>query len=155
MSADAKTKVRCWKVPEWPEVHQAAWAAALQPGDLIDEPGWAAGWRLYSVKKTASGFGRYLDWSASAGHDIVAPLELLVTRERVAGFLKHIGETCKSMTVMCRAQEVYDAVRVMAPGSDWIWLKRIYMATLATSHPERDKVSRLRSAQEIEDLGLG
>jgi hypothetical protein len=135
-------------------LHQAALQTALQPGDLIDEPGGAAGWRPHSVRKTAAGFGRYLDWSASKGHDIAAPLERLVTRERVIGFLKHVGETCRSMTVMCRAQELYDAVRVMAPGSDWLWLKRIYMAMLAEAHPERDKLSRLRSAQEIEDLGL-
>jgi site-specific recombinase XerD len=55
--------------------------------------------------------------------------------------------------VLCRVQELYDALRVLAPEADWDWLVQIYRALRAHVRPARDKVSRLRPIDELAALG--
>jgi integrase len=58
------------------------------------------------------------------------------------------------MTVFNRVQELYDAIRVMAPGRDWTWLKMAQRNLRARAKPIRNKLARLRTADELEELGF-
>ncbi|MFO1147572.1 MAG: hypothetical protein U1E62_04275 [Alsobacter sp.] len=127
--------------------------AALAPGDLLDEAGVASGWRPRSIAKTATGYGLWLAWNLARGVDISAAPEALVTREAVATWLAEIAAQRSSYTLACRAQELFDAVRVMVPNHDWAWLARISIRARRKARPIRNKIERLRSAAEIEHLG--
>jgi integrase/recombinase XerD len=143
-----------WKPAGWPDAHRRAWEAALKPGDLIEEAGGAAGWRARSIVKTAAGYGQWLAWNAKRGEDLNGSPEALVTRERVLAWLEGIAASASSYTVACRAQELFDAVRVMVPDLDWSWLKMTSIQARRRARPSRNKIERLRSASDIEDLGM-
>jgi integrase/recombinase XerD len=56
-------------------------------------------------------------------------------------------------TQVCWLQELYDAMRVLSPETDWTWFKRVLARAAAAAHPVIDRRSRLRSAFEIVRLG--
>ena len=76
-----------------------------------------------------------------------------MTRERVAAYVARLRAERAPYTVLCRVQELYDALRVMAPEAEWGWLARLYYALKAQARPTRDKASRLRSIDELAALG--
>jgi integrase/recombinase XerD len=76
-----------------------------------------------------------------------------VTRERVAAYVVELQAERAPYTVLSRIRELNDALRVMAPESDWGWLRRLYCAFNTRVHPVRDKLSRLRPTDELVVLG--
>ena len=104
--------------------------------------------------KTLKGFGYWLNWARDQGYNLDDSLPVLVTVERVVAYIEQLRPGRASFTVSCHVQELYDAVRVMAPAHDWLWLAGIHRAVRAEAIPERDKLGRLRLAHEIEALGL-
>ena len=98
----------------WPALHRERWTKANQAGGLFKPSGLAAHWRPHSARKTAKGWGVFLGWNVEKGHAIqeTAP-EDIVTRERVDAYLTDVEETNTGWTPYNRAQELYDAVRVM------------------------------------------
>ena len=73
---------------------------------------------LASRRKTASGYGRYLAWLRDTGklEPSCLPQER-VTKEIVTGYVDHLAAYNRGYTVLCRVQELYDAIRVMAAGA--------------------------------------
>jgi integrase/recombinase XerD len=142
------------KPRDWPAAHRQAWEAALRPGDLLEDAGGAAGWRPRTVIKTATGYGLWLAWNRSRGEDLSGAADLLVTRERVLAWLEDVAANGSSYTVACRAQELFNAIRVMVPGRDWAWLRSVSVHARRRARPSRNKLERLRPAQEIEALGV-
>jgi integrase/recombinase XerD len=76
-----------------------------------------------------------------------------VTRERVENYIAELAPTRSPYTVLCRVQNRYDALRAMAPEADWSWLLEIYRTLSVRVRPVRDKLSRLRSIDELAALG--
>jgi integrase len=144
----------CRRVEEWPEADQSAWRDAVSNADPFG-PGTSAGeWSERSRIKTERGYGRWLSWLSEKGQldseqtsgDRVTPL---LVKEYVADLAVANGD----FTVLCRVQELYDAIRVMAPDRDWTWLRQIQNVLRARSVSVRDKRVRMRSAQELVELG--
>ena len=52
-----------------------------------------------------------------------------VTRERVAAYIAEMRAELAPYTVLCRVQELYDALRVMAPDANWEWLTQVYRSS--------------------------
>jgi hypothetical protein len=65
-----------------------------------------------------------------------------VTPARVAD----LARIDSDFTVVCRIQELSDAIRVMAPDRDRGWLRQIYNALRARSVPSREKRVRMQPA---------
>jgi integrase len=144
---------------QWPQQHRCAWDAALTPGGLFDASGPAARWRPASVRKTRQGYGAWLRWrlgekDLDAAKIAASRPERLASRESVFAYVEHLKGGCTSMTVFNRIQELYDALRVMAPGRDWTWLQLAQRNLRSRARPERDKLPRLQSADKLEELGL-
>lgn len=118
---------KCLSFEDWPVHHQADWLTGLQKDNLFGEGGGGAHWRESSRKKTRKGYGFWLSWNLRQGVDITGarPADL-VTPETVLAYVADLEAINASMTVSCRIQELYDAIRVMAPprhgGQDWRWL---------------------------------
>ena len=81
-----------------------------------------------SRNKTARGYGRWLCWLRQKGllDPALAP-GARVTRPLVADYVATLSASCAPYTVVCRLQELYDALRVLAPETDWRWLAELWM----------------------------
>lgn len=142
----------------WPTEHQECWAQAIRVGSPFKPSGRAAHWRQNSIRKTKTGWGIYLSWNIEKGYTIHGTTpEEIVTRERVDAYLTDVEETNTGWTPYNRAQELYDAVRVMTPHLDistFEWLKICYENLRSEAVPSRNKLERLKMAWQIEELGL-
>jgi len=163
LPSDAIFVPKCIPIPAWPERHQVAWQAAFNPGGLFSTPSKASGWRPASVNKTQKGYGLWLSHrKAKAGLSDKAlgssAPEDLVTKDAVLAYIEDmraIGSS--SMTVCNHIQELYDAIRILTPhlpNDHWDWLGNAYKNLRSDSHPSRNKIARLKHADQLEGLGL-
>jgi integrase len=141
---------KCLPIDLWPIADRTAWQAALELGDAFDPGGAASRWSPATRRKTASGYGAYLFWLQRRGEfdPNMAP-GMRVTRERVARYLEGLRDANRGHTLHNRIQELGDAMRAIAPESDWRWLLRAAGRLRANATPVRDKRGRWRP---IEDL---
>ena len=112
---------------DWPIVHQERWMKALEQNGPFRRSGRAAHWRPDSIKKTRKGYGVWLYWNVIKGASIRdTDPESLVSEGSVDAYLSTIEEVNNGWTPYNRAQELYDAIRVMTPHlkeSSWHWLR--------------------------------
>ena len=114
-------------IDSWPARDRERWNKGVEPGGLFGGGGAGAGWSDGSRFKTARGYNHWLSWLA--GKNILDPNNApadRVTRERVAAYVAAIQAELSPYSVLCRVQELYDALRVMAPEADWEWLAQLY-----------------------------
>ena len=154
---------KCIPLADWPEQHQLAWNAAFNPGGLFSKPSKASGWRPASVNKTQKGYGIWLSHRkakaclSDKALGSSAP-EDLVTNDAVSDYIddmRAIGSS--SMTVYNHIQELYDAIRILTPhlpDDHWDWLGNAYKNLRSDAHPIRNKIARLKHADQLEGLGL-
>jgi integrase len=142
------------RIADWPARDRALWEKGVERKGLFESGGAGANWSEASRFKTARGYGHILFWLATQGlcDPNVSPADR-VTRERVAAYVAEISPTRAPYTVLCRVQELYDAMRVMAPEANWDWLLELYRTLAARVRPVRDKFSRLKSIDELVALG--
>lgn len=166
---------------EWPEAHQAAWAAGLAPPPVTtfaDRYGADAiraalarkggirsrlhpsQWRPATVAKAARGWGMWLWWSMNeepdADPDDVTPERL----ERYVGWRATRScqtgggvKHCSPVSLFNYAQELHMAVRVLQPGKDWTWLREDVRALEEMAEPVRDKMVKLVPLSDLFLLG--
>ena len=72
----------------------------------------------------------------------------------MAAYVDHLLAVNRGYTVLCRVQELYDAIRVMAPERDWTWLRRIGSAIRSRTQPAKSKVGRVLPPDLLAELGL-
>jgi len=141
-------------IARWPRIDQALWSAGLREGGLFDVVGAGACWSAASRRNTASGYGRWLTWLETTGQcDHAVPPGRRMTQERVAAYVRHLGETSSSNTLLNRLQALSDALRVLAPGEDRQWLLNLCRTARKRARPVRDKRARLRTAGDLVALG--
>jgi len=130
------------------------WSDGLRGGGLFDVVGAGAHWSAATRAKTAGGYGRWLHWLETTGQcDHAVPPWRRVTRDRVAAYIRHLGETLSPGGLLCRVQDLSNALRVLAPDDDRRWLMDPYRAVASRAWPVRDKRQRLRTAGELVALG--
>lgn len=141
-------------IAEWPALDRALWEKGVEPKGLFEIGGVGADWAHHSRRKTAGGYSHWLSWLATQRpfEPGVHPADR-VTPERVAAYVKYLRAERAPYTVLCRVQELYDALRVMAPDADWHWLTQVYRSLRAQVRPVRDKFSRLKPIDELAALG--
>jgi len=154
---------KCIPIAEWPERHQAAWQLGFNKVGLFAKPTKASTWREASITKTKKGFGCWLSYCkihaglSDEAFRKSAPDDF-VTQQAVSAYiadLKAIGSS--SMTIYNRVQELYDAIRLMTPHlpkEHWAWLANAYKNLRAEARPSRNKIIRLKHADQLEELGL-
>lgn len=142
------------KFTEWPVQHQAAWQRACSEDDLGSTGGEAALWRPSTRRKTIKGWGYFLRWLSSTGAELDRAPGRLVHPKLVVAYITDLRKMKKAdYTVLCRVQELYDACRVLDPDQNWRWLRDIRARVRRRPKPVRNKLARLRSARELEELG--
>jgi integrase len=141
-------------IDDWPAPDRAAWEKGLQSAGLFDRGGRGANWSEESRFVIARGYRYWLSWlTQNALCDPNLGPAARVTCERVATYIAELKPTRSPYTVLCRIQNLYDAIYAMEPEADWNWLLGIYRSLSAGVRPVRDKLSRLRSINELAALG--
>jgi integrase/recombinase XerD len=145
---------RCWPVPEWPAQDQAAWAAALQPGDALDPGGLTVTWSPATRWMVENGYGRWLGWLDRQGLlEASLPPGARISRERIAAYTGALSATTAPFSVQGRLRQLGNALRAMAPQGDWGWILRGADRLRAEAVPVRDKRSRLQPPDRLIELG--
>jgi len=156
VTADAKTvPTRCWPVSEWPAPDQAAWVAALQPGDALDPGGLAARWATATRCMIENGYGRWLSWLHNNG--LLNPCQTpdkRITVERVAAYVAELTAFTAPFSVQSRVQQLGNALRAMCPQGNWSWVLRGADRIRARAIPARNKRARLQSPDRLVQLGV-
>ena len=140
---------------EWPASDHAAWLTAVAPGDLLNDGGSGARWSPQTRRKRIESYGRWLTYLVHHGllGEDARPGDR-VRREIVAGYVRELTATVAPYTVLCRIEDLYGVMRVMAPSHDWIWLRKAANRLRATAVTARDKELRVRPSQALYALGI-
>lgn len=145
----------CMPPAKWPAKDRDAYDAALCPGDPLEPGGLAAEWSPYSQRKTAKGYGRWLTWLN--GHGQLDPSQGpadRVTRERIAAYVGELQQLNAPCTVLARIEELARILRVLVPGYDVQWLRRVAGRLRMTAVSSRNKRLRVKPSEQLLDLGL-
>ena len=143
----------CLAMDQWPPTDSAAWSEAIAEIDPFGAPSPAGSWSERSRAKTAKGYGRWLSWAMQNGIEMNLCAADRVTEQHVQRYIADLRSRNGDFTVLCRVQELYDAMRAIAPDRDWSWLRRPQKALRARSVPVRDKASRIKPASVLAQLG--
>lgn len=140
----------CMRIAAWPERDRLAWEAGTRRADLFDQKSAGAEWSLSSKRKTAAGYGCWLCWLTQEGllDPTLAP-GARVTKTLVADYVAMLLGSCAPYTVVCRLQELYDALRVLAPDMDWWWLAELWMRLGRRAESVVNKRIRLRPTRDL------
>jgi integrase/recombinase XerD len=145
---------RCLPIAAWPEQDRLAWEAGTRRANLFEEKGAGAAWSPRSRAKTARGYGRWLCWLIQKGlFDPTLAPGARVTKPLVSDYVGTLSASCAPYTLVCRLQELYDALRVLAPDMDWRWLAELWMRLARRAQPAVNKRARLRPTPVLVDLG--
>ncbi len=146
---------RCLKYEHWPAADRAAWDAAVVAGDVLDGGGPASQWAPTTVKTVKDGYGRYLTFLALQGwlDPDAAPGDRL-TKERLRAYIAELQQDVAPITLRNRITNLSEALRVMAPGSDYLWLRRARGRLKARARPSRNKRRQIVPVQDLFALGL-
>ena len=146
--------VQCWPIDQWPAGDQTLWQAGFAEAELFGVSGLGVNWSPMSRRKAAQGYGYWLHWLQRQGW---LQAEILpaarVTRDRVAQYVRDLTPIYAPYSRAARVQELYDALRLLAPDTDWAWLLQVYQALRSRAHPTRQKRQRLRPVADMIELG--
>ena len=145
---------RCLPFAEWPEKDRDLWWRGTAPVGLFEPQQAGSNWAVRSRLKTEHGYGRFLQFlrGAKLFDPATEPTER-VTRENVEAYVAELSSCCAPYTVATRMQELCDAMRVLAPGQDWSWMRQLSERLYARAQPSVDKRPRLRPSGELQAFG--
>jgi hypothetical protein len=148
------TRAVCLPVEQWPETDATAWRIAFEPAtDPFSEYSPACSWSPRSRIKTEHGYGRWLYWVSEAGENMTLHPADRVNPEQVRRYVADLRRFNSDFTVLCRMQELYDAIRVIVPDRDWSWLRRAHNRLRSRCVPVRDKTTRIQPTEALVELG--
>src|SRR5215211_4925452 len=142
-------------VNQWPGADREAFRAAYEPGDVFDETG-GSGAHLAERTRTWIRFA-YRRWlgflKAKYPDDLAkAPAER-ITSERVRTFIDHLSAEMKTSSVAMTVDRLYAAARLIAPTTDWAWLRSLRSRLASRARPN-DRFDRLVSPLQTLNLGI-
>jgi integrase len=149
------TDSHCLSPDRWPEPDRCAWKACLEPGDVLEPGGAGSSWAPHTRAKIAKGYGRWLTWLSTKG--LLEPGATpggRVNHERVLRYLQDLESLNAPYTVVARVQELYLALRAMAPDQDWGWLRSIERQLRNSAQSVRNKRARLVASSQLFSYGL-
>ena len=143
-------------VSAWPDLDQAAWAKAAKIGSPLEPGGWASLWAPLSRKKAETDYGRWIAWLERQGElDLALAPEARATRERVGRYLKHLQSRLSTFTVQSALQGLGDVLRVMTETQAFGWISKAAARLRARATSTKNKRQKIRSPDQLVDLGVG
>ena len=142
-------------VTEWPEADHEAFRDAYKPGDVFDE---TAGPGAHLSEGTRAmircSYRRWLGFLKANYPDDVSLLPAeRITPERVRAFIDHLGTEIRASSVAIAAAQLHTAARLIAPKTDWAWLRSI-KSRLAARAWSADRFDRLVHPLQTLNFGI-
>jgi len=140
---------------EWPEAHRQALRAAYEPGDIFDETAGPGAHLAESSRKAIKfAYRRWLGFlKANYADDLSTAPPERITPERVRAFIEHLSAQIKPTSVAIAVAHLYFAARLIAPTTDWAWLRSVKSRLECLARPE-DRFDRLVPPVETLDHGI-
>ena len=130
---------RCMPFEEWPEQDRSAFEAATRSGDLLDEAGPAAHWRPATRSKVMSSYGRFLTHLVRQGRlDRSAGPSERLDPDILKAYIAELRAQVSPVTLAQRITDLHEALRVMVPGMELNYLRRVYRRLAGRAVPSRD-----------------
>lgn len=148
----------------WPALDQSLWQSARQPsGPFDDDAGFAARWRLATIKMCERGYGMLVGWLDRNGQlDPLAHPCDRVTRDLIRAFITEYSVGRSELTVAGAVRGIAYVLRACAPPDGVDWLTRLAHRMTNTAKPSRPKLPRMVRIADIillsdrlMDIGLG
>ena len=117
---------RALPLVEWPRADQAAWSAAVTPGDIFDAGGRAAHWAPRTKLTNLQHYGRwlgYLTWTGELQAEDQPPDR--VTREAVRVYNRHLESLVAPRTRLSMLVGLKVMMQAMVPERNWRWLQDV------------------------------
>ncbi len=76
-----------------------------------------------------------------------------MTRDRIRAYIEHLQSSVESGGLFNYIKHLYDALRVMAPDTDWTWLRELHLRLEKLVVP-RNKLPRIVDINILADLGF-
>ena len=142
---------RCLLINQWPEIDQNLWQAVTAFRHVLDEEGGrSASWRSPTLNKNRKGYGRWLSYLiATRNLDANKLPAERITRDRVKGYVLLLQEQIAPWTVWSYVVCLHQVAIAFAPEQDWSWLYKIAAKLKVRRVATRNKLARMRSADEI------
>ena len=142
-------------VDEWPEADLEAFRAAYEPGDVFDGtagPGAHLAEGTRSTIRTA--YRRWLGFlKANYPGDLARPPAERITPERLRAFIDYLSVETRSTSVAIAVDHFYKAARLIAPRTDWAWLRSLKSRLMSRARPE-DRFDHLVPPWRTLDFGF-
>jgi integrase/recombinase XerD len=142
-------------INEWPEVDREAFRAAYESGDIFDGTA-GPGAHLAEATRGAIRF-TYRRWlaflKAHYPDDLSMPPAERITPERVRAFVDHLSAEIGASSVAAAYDRLYAAARLIAPTTDWAWLRSI-KARLASRALPQNRFDRLVPPLQTLNFGI-
>jgi integrase/recombinase XerD len=140
---------------EWPEADRQAFRAAYEPGDIFDETAGPGAHLAESSRKAIKfAYRRWLGFlKANYADDLSAAPPKRITPERVRAFIEHLSAQIKPTSVAITVAHLYSAAGLIAPTTDWAWLRSVKSRLECLARPE-DRFDRLVPPVETLDHGI-
>lgn len=149
------TERLCIPIEQWPSVDQELWIRATSSGGLLDDGGLASDWRPDTRLKVAKSYGRFLRFLRDTDmlDEATIPADR-ATREVIGQYVDHLRDQIASKTLAGRITDLGEAIRVMCPGSDIGYLRRLSGRLGRAVLPARPKHTRLVPIADLYQLGF-
>lgn len=145
---------RCMPIARWPSSDRARWELSCTSTSILEDIGGEMEHLApLSQTKTAKGWGRFLTFlTITERSAMLLPAEERVTSSRVKAYVRALEALGNSTaTILCRLQEIRDALRILAPDGDFAFINRIASHVRARHKPAREKRVTI-FGDEIADL---
>jgi integrase/recombinase XerD len=139
---------------EWPEADREVFRVVYEPGDVFDDTaGPGAHLSEGSRRMIQSTYRRWLGFlKAKYPDELSMPPHERITLERVRAFIDHLSAHIRPSSVAIAAAHLYDAARLIAPSTDWAWLRAIKSRLTSSARP-MDRFDRL--VHPVQTLNFG
>ncbi|MBT3703681.1 MAG: tyrosine-type recombinase/integrase [Alphaproteobacteria bacterium] len=139
--------------PEWPQADQDAWIQATRAPGILDDGGKGSHWSDGSKKSIRFGYARWLGYCAVLAPGFLAldPQER-VTPDTIAAYIDHLKGSITPAGLFNYIKHLYDALRVIAPKTNWAWLRELHLRLEKLVVP-RNKHPRIVDIYVLVDLG--
>jgi integrase/recombinase XerD len=141
--------------PEWPQIDRDAWNRAIRSPGILEDGGKGSHWSEGSKKSIRYGYARWLGYCAVLDPGLLdLDPKLRLTRDRIRTYIDHLQSSVAPAGLFNYIKHLNDALRVMAPDTDWTWLRELHLRLEKLVVP-RNKHPRMVDIKILVDLGCG
>jgi hypothetical protein len=139
---------------DWPAEDQERWQQALKPSDRFEESSLGAHLAPATRKNRRESYGRFLGFISVFHPDRLShPPEARIDRTTLAAYVGWRRTSCEVSALGYDLRALRDALKMMAPSTDWSWLLSVAKRMTAAAPAQRTQY-HLITSDRLYLLGL-